>query len=294
MNDHPVPGVDERKGGDRAELADVDVDIDQLAELAASLARRAGEVVVDLREAAVASATTKSSPTDPVTEADRAAEAIVVDGILAARPDDGIVGEEGTERLGRSGVDWSIDPIDGTTNYLYGIPAYGVSIAVGDATGTRCGVVYNPVTGELFQARRGAGATLNGKPIGVAPPVELGSALVATGFGYLAERRLAQASVVAGLLPEVRDIRRFGSAALDLCAVACGRVDAYYELGLNDWDFAAGSLIAREAGARCTDLSGGEPSSEFLVAASPGLHPVLVDRLLALGAGAAGSRADAG
>lgn len=260
-------------------------DLTALAALATSLAHQAGETVNELREAAVAGATTKSSPTDPVTEADRAAERIVVDGILAARPDDAIIGEEGTERIGTSGLAWSIDPIDGTTNYVYGIPAYAVSVAVGDSTGTLCGTVYNPVTDELFEAVIGRGATLNGEPIEVAAPVALSAALIATGFGYLAERRRSQAAVVAGLLPEIRDIRRFGSAALDLCAVACGRVDAYYEVGLNVWDFAAGALIAAEAGALCTDLAGGPGSPDFLIAASPDLHPVLVERLLAHGAG---------
>lgn len=257
-------------------------DLGELSALATSLARKAGDAVIALRDGAVAGATTKSSPTDPVTEADRAAERIVVDGITSARPDDAIVGEEGTEQTGTSGLEWSIDPIDGTTNYVYGIPAYAVSIAVGDDSGTLCGSVYNPVNDELFEAVRGSGATLNGQPLRVNGPVDLDAALIATGFGYLAERRRLQAAVVAGLLPEIRDIRRFGSAALDLCALACGRVDAYYEVGLNVWDFAAGALVATEAGAICTDLSGGAASPEYLVAASPALHPILTDRLRAL------------
>lgn len=250
-----------------------------LARLAATLARRAGQAVVEQREAAVATATTKSSPTDPVTEGDRAAEAIVVDGIAAARPDDAIIGEEGTERTGTSGLAWHIDPIDGTTNYLYGIPAYSVSVAVGAGDVMLCGTVYNPVTDELFEATTGAGATLNGRPIAPTTGRGLPEALVATGFGYRADRRRGQARVVAELLPDIRDIRRFGSAALDLCSVACGRVDAYYEVGLNLWDFAAGALIAREAGARCTDLAGGPPSTDFLLAAGPGVHGLLGDRL---------------
>ena len=257
----------------------------RLLDLAVALAHRAGETIEDQRDRAVATATTKSSPTDPVTEADRAAEAIVVDGITEARPDDAIVGEEGTDRSGDSGLAWYVDPIDGTTNYLYGLPAYGVSIAVGDTDGLLAGAVYNPVTNEMFAARAGAGATLNGRPIRAAEPVELSSALVATGFGYQAERRRNQAAVVAGLLPDIRDIRRLGSAALDLCAVACGRVDAYYEVGLNVWDFAAGTLIAREAGATCTGLDADEPSSDFLLAASAPVHEALGARLRALGAG---------
>jgi myo-inositol-1(or 4)-monophosphatase len=257
----------------------------ELATLAGDLARDAGRVVVEMRSSVVGSATTKSSPTDPVTEADKAAEAIVVGGIERARPDDGIVGEEGTDRSGTSGLVWYIDPIDGTTNYLYDIPAYSVSIAVGEQGGPiRCGAVYNPVADELFEATAGGGATLNGRPIGVAAQTDLAAALVATGFGYRAERRRAQAAVVAELLPTVRDIRRMGSAALDLCWVACGRFDAYYEGGLNRLDFAAGWLIAAEAGAVCDDLRGGPPSTGFLVASAPGVHRQLGDRLRDLAA----------
>lgn len=274
----PVTGTDTTATVDDATL-------DELAGLTVSLAMRAGAAIVEIRDEAVATATTKSSPTDPVTEGDRAAESIVVDGILAARPDDTILGEEGTDQHGSSGLSWHIDPIDGTTNYLYGLPAYGVSIAVGDETTMLAGAVYNPVADELFAATVGRGATLNGDPIDVGRPVELSSALVATGFGYQAERRRGQAAVMAALLPEIRDIRRLGSAALDLCAVACGRVDAYYELGLNRWDFAAGALIAAEAGAHCTDLDGGPASERFLLAAKPDLHPVLAERLRDLGAG---------
>ncbi len=264
--------------------ATADVDLDELGRLAVDLAERAGEAIVELRDGAVATTTTKSSPTDPVTEADRAAERLIVDGIRRARPDDTITGEEGADHVGTSGLEWHIDPIDGTTNYVYGLPAYGVSVAVGRGERMLAGAVANPVAGELFAAVAGRGATLNGDPIRVGRPVELSAALVATGFGYAAERRRGQAAVVAALLPEIRDIRRMGSAALDLCAVACGRVDAYYELGLNRWDFAAGVLIAAEAGARCTDLGGGPPSTEFLVAASPELHGPLTRRLVELGA----------
>jgi myo-inositol-1(or 4)-monophosphatase len=190
------------------------------------------------------------------------------------------VGEEGTDHPGRSGYRWFIDPIDGTVNYLYGIPAYSVSIGVGtDDDGMLAGVVYNPVTDELFRAERGAGATLNGEPIRVSATTELSQALVATGFGYAAGRRRAQAAVMAQLLPEIRDIRRFGSAALDLCAVACGRLDGYYEAGLNSWDYAAGWLVATEAGAVVDDLAGGAPSSTFTLAAAPGVHEALGARL---------------
>ena len=256
-----------------------------LLTLARDLARDAGRVIVEMRSSAVAGATTKSSPTDPVTEADRVSESIVVEGIRRNRPDDAILGEEGTDRTGTSGLVWLIDPIDGTTNYLYGIPAYAVSIAVGRQTGPiLCGAVYNPVADELFEASVGCGATLNGRPIAVTEQQDLAAALVGTGFGYRSTHRRRQASIIAELLPEVRDIRRFGSAALDLCAVACGRVDAYYEAGLNAWDFAAGWLIAAEAGATCDDLRGGPPSTGFLLAAAPGVHQGLGDRLRELDA----------
>lgn len=251
----------------------------ELLELAVSLAATAGETITEMRAEAVTSADTKSSPTDPVTEADRRAETIIVDGILAARPDDGIVGEEGASRTGRSGVTWHIDPIDGTTNYVYGIPAYAVSIAAMVDGRVTAGAVFNPALDEMYAARLDAGAILNGQPIATADTAVLSSALVATGFGYVADRRRRQAAVVAALLPEVRDIRRFGSAALDLCAVACGRVDAYFEAGLNSWDFAAGWLIATEAGAVCDNLRGGAPTEHFLVAAAPAIHSEL-DRQL--------------
>ncbi len=252
---------------------------DELLVIARALAVEAGTTITEMRDGAVASADTKSSPTDPVTEADRRAEEIIVSGILAARPNDGIVGEEGASRASTSGVTWHIDPIDGTTNYVYGIPAYGVSIAAQTDAGIIAGAVFNPVADELFAATLGGGATLNGRPIFASKTEVLSSALVATGFGYVSDRRRRQAAVVAALLPEIRDIRRLGSAALDLCGVACGRVDAYFEAGLNSWDFAAGWLIATEAGATCHNLRGEAPSEHFLVAAAPGVDSEL-DRML--------------
>ncbi len=257
---------------------------DDLLTLATRLATTAGTTVTDMRSTAVASATTKSSPTDPVTAADQRAEEIIVAGILEARPSDAIVGEEGADRTGDSGVVWYIDPIDGTTNYLYGIPAYGISIAAEVDGVMVAGVVYNPAAGELYAAAAGAGATCNGHSISATAGREVSSALIATGFGYLSDRRRVQAEVVAAMLPSVRDIRRFGSAALDLCAVASGRVDAYFEAGLNTWDFAAGWLIASEAGAVCDDLRGGPPSARFLVATAPGIHGPLTELLRALDA----------
>jgi myo-inositol-1(or 4)-monophosphatase len=243
-----------------------------------------------MRSDAVRSTETKSSPTDPVTAGDRAAEEIIVDGILAARPDDGIVGEEGAQRQGTSGIDWLIDPIDGTVNYLYDIPAYSVSVAARFAAADDlghpilAGVVYNPVSDELFRATRSGGASLNGQTISVTDADELASSLVGTGFAYSAARRRAQAQVLLDVLGSVRDIRRAGSAALDLCSVACGRLDAYYEVGLNSWDYGAGWLIATEAGAMVSDLRGGPPSSTFTLAATSKVHDQLAHVLRGLDA----------
>ncbi|MFM2181795.1 MAG: hypothetical protein RJB61_89 [Actinomycetota bacterium] len=192
----------------------------------------------------------KSSATDMVTEFDRASERLIVDGILAVRPDDGIVGEEGTGVDGTSGVDWVIDPIDGTTNFVYGLPGYAVSVAATVDGAARVGAVYLPATDELFTAVAGAGARRNGLPIRCSTSADLATALVATGFAYDAARRAVQAARVALLLPTVRDIRRLGAAAADLCHLAAGRLDAYFEQGLGAWDYAAGALIASESGCR--------------------------------------------
>lgn len=221
---------------------------------------------------------TKLTPTDLVTDVDRSCETLVVDLLTSARPDDGLVGEEGSSIAGRSGVDWVVDPLDGTTNFVYGHPGFSVSIgAVVDGRPT-IGVVADPVTGDLFAARAGGGATHNGAALGLRAPPELAHALVATGFSYDAGQRRHQAEVLTTVLPRIRDIRRMGGAALDLCSVACGRVDAYYERGLQPWDLAAGSVIASEAGARVGDLDGGPPSGTCCLAA----HPVLFDALAAL------------
>ncbi len=196
---------------------------------------------------------TKSSGTDMVTAMDRWSEATIVETITSSRPDDGILGEEGTFRPSRSGVTWIIDPIDGTTNFLYDIPGYSVSIAARIDDVDVIGAVHDPIRDERFRATRGDGATRNGLPISVSTKDHLGTSLVATGFSYESNRRRAQAEVLTRVLPAVRDIRRFGGAALDLCALACGRVDAYYERGLGEWDTAAGALIAIGAGAIVDD-----------------------------------------
>jgi myo-inositol-1(or 4)-monophosphatase len=206
-------------------------DPSQLLDLAVEVAQAAGTLLLNKRPAEIAVTATKSSPTDIVTEMDRASEALITTALQAARPDDGLLGEEGTVDPGRSGVRWLIDPIDGTVNYLYGIPAWSVSIAAEVNGEIVAGVVHVPPLGETFTATRDGGARLDGTPISANQPVPLGQALVATGFGYASARRAKQAGVVAGLLPVVRDIRRAGSCAIDLSWVACGRVDAYYERG---------------------------------------------------------------
>ena len=185
--------------------------------------------------------------------------------LRAERPEDGLVGEEGAGVPSASGRRWVIDPLDGTTNYLYGFPAWAVSLALEDPDGGLVGVVHDPVAGETFRAERDRGAHLNGRPIRVNDLDRLDTALIATGFGYDATVRAGQADVLRGLLPKVRDIRRAGAAALDLCFVAAGRLDGYYERGIHHWDFAAGALIVREAGGEVVELEGGR----FGLAAGP-------------------------
>ncbi len=245
--------------------------LDDLLALAVDVAASAAALLLERLDRAHV-VDTKSTPTDMVTETDRASEALIVDRIRRARADDAIVGEEGANQPGSSTVRWVIDPIDGTTNYLYGLPGFSVSIAAevdGDAA---VGVVHDPLHRDVFTAVQGRGAHRNGRPIHATRKDELATALLATGFAYAPERRRAQAAVLQHVLPRVRDIRRFGSAAVDLCSVACGRVDGYYEVGLAPWDHAAGGLIAREAGAVVTDLDGGPPSAAFALAAGPALH----------------------
>lgn len=244
-------------------------DPESLARLAAGVATRAGELIVRMRDRGVTVAASKSSAIDVVTEADRAAERRIVDELLAARPEDGVLGEEGAGVAGTSGITWVIDPIDGTTNYLYDIPAFAVSIAAtvpGDAYADRrravAAAVCNPRTGELFEAWEGGGARLGGTRLRFAGRAELGALLVGTGFGYTEERRREQAEAAARLIPHVRDIRRIGSAALDLCNLAAGRLDAYYERGLQPWDYAAGALIATEAGAAIIGRDEATPPGE--------------------------------
>jgi myo-inositol-1(or 4)-monophosphatase len=207
-----------------------------------------------------------------VTEYDRAAEAHIVGELRRLRPDDAIVGEEGTDDEGTSGFAWYIDPIDGTTNFVYDQPSWSCSVAVARDGEMIAGAVCVPPLGELYSAATGAGATRNGEPIRVSGAVDLSLALVGTGFSYDPTTRREQALVVAGIIDRVRDIRRLGSAAVDLCMVACGRLDLYYERHLNSWDSAAGELIAREAGAMTSDFAGGPARPAELLATTPALH----------------------
>ena len=251
----------------------------ELQLLAEAVAREAGALLREAFRRTDLKIDAKSTPTDLVSEADHAAEALIRERIGSARPDDGILGEEGGDVEGSSGIRWVVDPLDGTVNFLFGIPQWAVSIAAEDAEGTLVGVVYDPERDELFSARRGGTATLDGKPIQPSGKTDLATSLVGTGFGYDAEVRRAQAAVVAGLLPVCRDVRRFGAAAIDLAWTACGRLDAYYEHGLNAWDLAAGGLICECAGLELRALDPVGPSNPGVVVAPPTLVDALVPYL---------------
>jgi myo-inositol-1(or 4)-monophosphatase len=220
----------------------------ELRDLALDTAREAGDLVVRLRAEGVEVAGTKSSDTDIVTSADQAAETLVKERLLGARPDDGLVGEEGDDLAGTSGVVWIVDPIDGTVNYLYGLPHFAVSIAAEVDGEVVAGVVVAPVLALEYVATLGGGATCNGRPVRTRPVVPLGERLVATGFSYEQPARVRQAAYIAHLLPRVRDLRRLGSCALDVCSVASGTLDAYVEEGAHIWDHAAAGLVVLEAG----------------------------------------------
>ena len=249
-----------------------------LLRLAQDTALAAGELAARRRSEGVQVAASKSSPEDVVTLADRETESLIRALLADARPDDGFFGEESAATRGTSGLTWVVDPIDGTVNYLYGFPAWAVSIAVveGDpdpATWTTlAGAVYNPTGDELFTAAAGEGSWLGTRRLQVPTAVPLSLALLGTGFSYRAAERERQADVVRGLIGQVRDIRRIGSAALDLCSVAAGRLNLYYERGLNPWDHAAGALVAREAGARVGGFGADRESIDLLIAGAPDLY----------------------
>jgi myo-inositol-1(or 4)-monophosphatase len=240
---------------------------DELLDLAVRTARSAGRLIRAGSASGITVAATKSSDVDVVTESDRSAERLIRRTLLDARPDDAVLGEEGDDEPGTSGVRWIVDPIDGTVNFLYGIPQYAVSIAAELDGEVVAGVVLNVATGTEYTAVRGGPAQRDGVPIHVRATVPLHERLVGTGFSYEAHQREVQARALLELLPRIRDIRRFGSCALDLCGVAQGSLDGYVEEGVNLWDHAAGGLIARAAGARVeTDLGAG---GRLIVIAAP-------------------------
>jgi len=259
-----------------------------LLDTARALAREAGALIIEGRRTAEITGT-KSSGVDIVTQMDVESESLLRRRIAELRPDDGILGEEGDDVIGTSGITWVLDPIDGTVNYLYGLPSFAVSVAaVSGPPRTRewtplAGAVFDS-TGRLWSATTGHGAWLDGVRIEPREPVPLANTLLGTGFQYVAERRAAQGRIVAAMLPRVRDIRRLGAAAVDLCLVASGNLDAYYEHGLNAWDLAAGALIATEAGIRVAGIDGGMPDEHLTIAAHPALWDQLRDALVSAGA----------
>ncbi|WP_415949214.1 inositol monophosphatase family protein [Streptomyces sp. KLOTTS4A1] len=260
-----------------------------LLALAQEAAARAGALLRDGRPEDLAVAATKSSPIDVVTEMDIAAEKLITGLIAERRPEDGLLGEEGAATVGTTGIRWVIDPLDGTVNYLYGLPTWAVSIAAEQDGETVVGVVAAPMRGETYHAVRGGGAWATGawegeRRLACRPAPPLDQSLVSTGFNYVAEVRAHQAGIAHRLIPLLRDIRRSGSAAVDLCDVAAGRLDGYYERGLHPWDLAAGDLIAREAGALTGGRPGERPSWDLTVAASPGVFEPLQAHLEELGA----------
>ena len=246
----------------------------ELVELAESIAQKAGTLLSN--RPSKFELDQKSGVFDFATQMDHESEKLIVGEILKSRPNDGLIGEEGANRPSKSGITWVIDPIDGTVNYLYDIPGWCISIGVKDESGALAGVVYSPATNSLWKATRGGGAFLNGAPITCNEPVALNRALVGSGFAYDIEKRKIQAELVSRLLPEIRDLRRLGACAVDICHVASGSLDAYFEAGVNEWDYAAAGLIATEAGAKISIEKGiwnGEKN--MVIAAGPSLHPAL-------------------
>jgi myo-inositol-1(or 4)-monophosphatase len=246
--------------------------------LATEAAREAGALLLELRRSPAAGVRSKSSATDLVSEADERAERAIVTAIRKRRPDDAVVAEEGSSASGSSGVSWYVDPLDGTTNYLYGIPQWAVSICCADSAGPLAGVVFDPVRGELFHAMRGGGARLGERRLAVTDKSDLASALIATGFGYDAGQRVTQGRLLQQMLGSVRDVRRAGAASLDLAFVAAGRLDGYFESVDKPWDWMAGALLVREAGGRVTELTPANPAFPRIIATGVGIH----DPLLAL------------
>lgn len=253
----------------------------ELLNLALGAAHGAGSMLLGFFEGPARGVSAKSTPTDLVSDADRDAEAHILSIIREHRPQDGILSEEGDDTESGSGFTWVVDPLDGTINFLFGIPVWAVSVAAVDEDGPVVGVVHNPNTGETFSAFRGGGALMNGRSIHVSERDDLATALIGTGFSYDSDARTQQAEIVGRVLPRVRDIRRAGSAALDLCSVACGRLDGLYEAPMEPWDKAAGSLIVAEAGGTVSVMPPPGGQSAGVIAAGPALHDEL--RSLVLG-----------
>jgi myo-inositol-1(or 4)-monophosphatase len=251
---------------------------EELLEVAVGVAREAGAFLLERfdggRERALAS---KSTPTDLVSEADLASERLIRERLDHARPSDGFLGEEGGGEDGSSGLTWIVDPLDGTVNFLFSIPQWCVSVAVADAHGVLVGAIFDPCRDELFTATRDGSPLLNGAPIAPSSREDLASAMVATGFAYDARVRAAQAEVFARLIPRVRDIRRFGSAALDLAWTAAGRYDAYFERSTKPWDIAAGTLLCERAGLTVRELPEREILPPGVLAAVPTLAEALLE-----------------
>ena len=244
--------------------------------LATEAARDAAALLLELRRSPAVGIRSKSSATDLVSEADEQAERAIVTAIRRLRPDDAIVAEEGSGADGSSGVNWYVDPLDGTINYLYGIPHWSVSICCADTRGPLAGVVFDPLRDELFSTSRGAGAYLGDRRLAVTDNRDLASALVATGFGYSATQRRTQGRIIANMLGDIRDIRRFGSAALDLSWTAAGRFDGYFESVEKPWDWMAGAMLVREAGGRVTQLHPTDAAFPRIIASGRGIHDALV------------------
>lgn len=242
-----------------------------LADLAEAVGREAAALVRQYADRGVGVADTKSSEVDVVTVADRASEDLIRDRLLAARPDDSVLGEEGDDVVGTSGVRWVVDPIDGTVNFLYGLPEFAVSIAAELDGQVVAGVVVDVAKQRVYRASTDATATCDGRPLSVRGPAPLAQRLIATGFSYLPEMRALQGAATARLLPLVRDIRRHGSCALELCHVAEGTLDGYLEEGVHLWDHAAGGLIARMAGAALVVLPGAAGRDLVICAPDHGL-----------------------
>jgi myo-inositol-1(or 4)-monophosphatase len=244
--------------------------------LATDAAREAGALLLELWRSPATGVRSKSSATDLVSDADDRAERAIVTRIRKQRPDDALVAEEGSSARGSSGVSWYVDPLDGTINYLYGIPHWCVSICCGDSAGPLAGVVFDALRDELFTTARGGGAHLGKHRLGVTDKRDLASALIATGFGYDAAQRVTQGRIIARVLGEVRDVRRFGSAALDLSWVAAGRWDGYFESVEKPWDWMAGAMLVREAGGRVSELDPKDPAFPHIIASGSGIHDDLV------------------